>query len=732
MNPLLYPLSASCWLFRAQQLYRSIELPISLPQGQTHLWGVVEITEHGETCGKPNRLAGERSPYLKIHSCDPVDWHRWEDVEKGAVPRDKPLFVSIGYSTCHWCHVMHRESFQNDEVARVINEVFTPVKVDREERPDVDEYYMSYCMSARASCGWPLTVLALPDGRPFWIATYLRPDDLVGLARAVREAWLRERDEIEAIAGQAASMLEKLYTPAEGKTVDREVFKRAYRSLYEAFDPAYGGFGVRPKFPESAKLLFLLSYGARCGSREPMDMVWETVSRMISGGIHDKVWGGFHRYAIDRDWRTPHFEKMLYDQGSLARVLGELWLAGYRSPVIPWTARKLVSFLEEFMIVEGGGLAAALDAESGGLEGGFYTWTLDELESALGEDLKLATRLFGFKPEGNYIEEAGGSPSGRNILHMPLPVEMMAEAFAIGVEELLKILDSIASRMRSYAADTGRDRPARDDKVLAGWNGIAIWGLSRLGYVDSEAVGLAERVSRFVEKNHLDGDRLYRVWLGEPYQEGFLEDYSLLALGLLSLHEATGKERYIELSYQLASKIPELFQGDGGELRVRKGGPMELFDGQYPSGYSAALEVMFKLARLLDDRAMQRAAEKALKAISGLIAREPVRYAYGLVSLDFALNPSYEIVVALPREDGGLVEHVVEALSSTYAPASIIYWRPKKSKLSERASHLRSLEVLDGETTIYVCTRGTCSLPTKDVGQAMKFIASGYAIRCGE
>ncbi|MCE4610634.1 MAG: thioredoxin domain-containing protein [Desulfurococcales archaeon] len=677
-------------------------------------------------CERPNRLARARSPYLRMHACDPVDWRSWDDVEPLLGRLEKPLFISIGYSSCHWCHVMHRESFMNPEVARALNEAFIPVKVDREERPDVDEYYMAYCMVSVGSCGWPLNVLAMPDGKPFFAATYMRPGDLIELARAVKEVWESRKGELESVASKAVEVLEALFKPAREAELGPEVLDAAYRELESLYDPAYGGFGERPKFPESPKLVFLLYYYARRGVVEALDMAYDTVDAIASGGIHDKVWGGIHRYTIDRDWRTPHFEKMLYDQAMIARILGELELAGRGSPVTKWISRKLVDFLESFMMVKDGGLASALDAESGGIEGGFYTWTLSELEEALGDDFNIAKKIFGFREEGNYVDEVTGGPSGRNILHATARLEVLSGALGYRVEELLSIIDKIAGKLRSYAREKRVEPPARDDKVVASWNGLAVWGLSRLRYTSPRALELAVKVANFIEGKLIDGDRVYRAWLGEPYGEGFLDDYAHLALGFIELHEALGRERYLEVAYLLARAIPERFQGAGGELRLKPGGAVELQDGPYPSGYSAAVDVMARLGRLLGDEKLSEASLKALKAASYTLASQPTRYSYMLVALDFKVNPSYEVVIALERE--GSVSQVEKSLWRSYTPARITCWKPRGGSLERLASHLKSMQPIEGKPTIYICREGVCSLPTTDPLKASEYMQVNYRV----
>lgn len=679
----------------------------------------------GPVCGKPNMLSSSRSPYLRMHSCDPVDWHSWSDVEPLLGSLERPLFISIGYSSCHWCHVMHRESFQNPEVAEWLNRAFIPVKVDREERPDVDEYYMAYCMVASGRCGWPLNVITMPDGKPFFVATYMKPQDLIAVSRAVYKAWFESRGDLERVASQASQALEALYRPRGVARLGKEVFQKAYAALESSFDPLHGGFGGAPKFPEQPKHVFLMYYHARMGSEDALHMVVHTLSRMIAGGIHDKVWGGFHRYTVDREWRLPHFEKMLYDQGSLARVLGEALASGASLPELVWAAGRLVDFLERDMLTPEGGLASAIDAEAGGVEGGGYTWTLAELEEALGGELfEFARRLFGLSRGGNYLDEATGKPSGRNLLHVPATLGHASGALGMEVPELLSIIDRIGSELRRYHVEKSLPRPARDNKVLTSWNSLAVWGLSSIAPWEPRALGLAEKVAGFIESEMIDGTRVYRAWMGEPYIDGMLDDYAHLALAMITLHEASGKERYMVLAYEVAREIPKVFQDIDGTLRLRPSGPVELQDSSYPSGLSAAIDAMLRLGRLFGDKDLLDSSEKAIKSLSRSLAESPLRYAHTLIALDFMLGPSYEIVVSLPSRQ--IPSEVAEVLRNAYTPARIVYWRPPSPKAAEVASHISSMVPIEGKPTIYVCQEGVCSLPTTDPKEAIKAVSTGY------
>ncbi len=657
-------------------------------------------------------LAGSSSPYLRMHACDPIEWVDWSYVEERLGKLGKPLFISIGYYSCKWCHVMHRESFQNPSVAEWLNRVFVPVKVDREERPDVDEYYMTYCMAARGSCGWPLTVLADEWGRPFYAATYMKPGDLIELARAVEEEV--KRGGLAGIAERAAATLELIMMPSPAGVPEKPLVAVA-STASSIYDPAYGGFGGPPKFPQAPLLLALLAASERHGLSQAAGMVVETLHYIVSGGIHDWVDGGFHRYAVDRDWRTPHFEKMLYDQAVMARVIGEVLKRG-QDPVLEIAGKGVVRLLHGHFMTEAG-LASSLDAEAGGGEGLYYTLTPDEMKEALGDLYQEASKIFDFAAEGNYLDEQTGRPSGRLLLHIGEPIPRLAERLGLSVREALGVIERVAGRLRPVRLERGP--PGRDGKVIAGWNGLALWGLSALVHRGIPgALDLALEVYRRVASSLIDGCTVYRVWGGGgAYVEGMLPDYAHLSLGLLALHSATGRDDALELAHCIAREIPSRFQGSGGELRYKPGGPMEVYEGPHPSGYAAAVEVMWRLGGLLGDEALRESALRAARAIAGHVESDPLRYPYAAVALDLIRGPSLDVVVAEGRGFRG----IVEALSKLPFYATLAANR-RGGYLWSSTSYARSMPPVDGDATIYVCERGACGLPTKNPSSAMEYV----------
>nr|MEB3860298.1 thioredoxin domain-containing protein [Desulfurococcales archaeon] len=494
-------------------------------------------------CSKPNRLARERSPYLRMHACNPVDWHPWgEEAFKRARMEDKPVHISIGYSSCHWCHVMARESFEDPEVARVLNEVFVNVKVDREERPDVDRYYMSYCQAVGEGCGWPLTIIATPDGKPFFVATYLPREKLLSLARAVERAWREDRSRVEEVAEDSDKALSSLLLPSRGvDEVPGDVYSRAVAALRASFDEVFGGFGYQPKFPNPTIHLFLLRQWYRTRSFDSLLMVERSLKSMILGGIRDHVGGGFHRYSTDRYWVLPHFEKMLYDQGSMLLLLSEAYQATGDADYLE-VAVETSRFLEREMKGAEGAFYSSIDSESGGVEGLYYTWTLEELSAALsGEELEVAVKAFNVSREGNYRDEATGRRTGRNVLYLGRPVEAIARDLGMDARELKRILSRLKESLARFR-ESSKPRPMTDTKILADWNGLAIAGLARLANVtgDNRWLELALNACSFIRENMMEGSLLYHAYKdGEAYVEGFLDDYSLVAWGLLEAYQAS-------------------------------------------------------------------------------------------------------------------------------------------------------------------------------------------------
>lgn len=670
-----------------------------------------------EECLKKNRLASERSPYLRMHSCDPVDWHTWKDAIKKATSEDKPLFISIGYSSCHWCHVMARESFSNPRVAEILNRSFIPVKVDREENPEVDAYYMDYCMIAGGHCGWPLTVIAVPDGRPFYVATYLPREHLIQLLLAVEDAWrnMEERRQLYAIASRAGEALEELIRLPEPKTPEpRILYERAYNGLSSMFDPVYGGFGTRPKFPMPRHLSFLTRQALTTGSSAPLQMALHTLGYIGSGGIHDIVGGGWHRYAIDRMWIQPHFEKMLYTQGLMIYVLAEAAAAAhveyYTRPAL-WA----IEFLDQEMGLENGLYGSALDAESDGIEGAYYTWTVDELEEVdpgLGVDI---VELFNATREGNIIDEATGERLGVNALYIGVPWEDKARELGVTIEEFIGILERIRSALYRYRAEN-KPKPRLDDKPLVDWNSLVAAGIARLSRTtgDHKLLYKSATIIESILNNGYDGGRVAHV-VYDNNSRGTLYDYSYLLMALVELYEASLNLKYIELAVELSKDIIKEFVSGDGVMKLdgaRVRAPAE--DTSMPSPVGTTVYYMIKASRIMGIDGLEDEARKILKAYAGLVEKNPQGH---LTLIESMILEKYSRELVVVSHDYS--EDTVNMLRSIKNPLVTAFYIHGENS-GRRPEYARSMIPVGGKVTLYLCRNKTCSLPSHDPVRVLK------------
>ena len=504
------------------------------------------------TKGKPNRLIKEKSPYLLQHAYNPVDWYPWstEAFEK-AKAENKPVFVSIGYSTCHWCHVMEKECFSDDQVAELMNQTFVSIKVDREERPDLDAAYMAICQSMGRSCGWPLNVIMSPDKNPFFVASYIPKDNRYGtvgmlsLVPQIGEIWKKRKAEMETIGKELKDQLELHTETTDENELDKSDLDNAYEQLFLRFDSENGGFGTAPKFPSPSNLLFLLRYWNRTKEKTAWDMVEKTLRSMRLGGIFDQIGSGFHRYSTDAQWLVPHFEKMLYDQALLALAYIEAFQAS-GAQKFRITAKETLDYVLRDLVSAEGGFYSAEDADSEGEEGKFYLWTSQEIKLSLPpEDADLAIKLFDIKPKGNYFDPTKGN-DGKNILHLSKPLDQFALESNLSVDELIGKLGKITNIL--FGVREKRVHPAKDDKILVDWNGLMIAALARAGQVLGEQKYLeaASKAADFIlkEMKTQEGKLYHRYVKGERAFLGFLDDYAFLVFGLIELYEA-GFERKV-------------------------------------------------------------------------------------------------------------------------------------------------------------------------------------------
>jgi len=660
-----------------------------------------------------NRLADETSPYLLQHADNPVDWFPWGDEAFAAAKsQDKPILLSVGYSACHWCHVMAHESFENPEIAALMNEHFVPVKVDREERPDVDAVYMSAVQAMTGAGGWPMTVALTPEGKPFFGGTYYPPDDRLGhpgfrrVLTSLANAWTMRRDEVDEAAGALTGQLGAVQIPAGEGELDRDLAVKAVETLSGSFDPVHGGFGGAPKFPPHSALEFLLL------RPEPraLELATFTLDKMARGGIYDQLGGGFARYSVDARWLVPHFEKMLYDNAQLVSRYAEA-CARTQNPLYERVVEDTLAFAARELRSPEGGFYSALDADSEGEEGKFYVWRADELDALLGTDAELVKAHYGVTPAGNF--------EGHSILFVAESVEALAAQFSLPEDEVAERLER--ARKTLFEAREPRVRPGLDDKVLCSWNGLMLGALADAGRVlrRDDYLETARETARFMRRVFLQDGRLKHTYkAGQARVEGMLEDYTLFGLGLVSLYRATLEGEWLLLALELTETVVREFHDSAaggffstvveGDLIVR---PKDLFDSATPSGNGAAAQLLATLARYTDDRAWEALAVETLKPLQEAMRRYPTGFASALVAFERLHAPPREVAVFGARNDPrtrALLEVLADAPSSHTALALI---EDPADPLVARLPFLQGRGMVGGEPTAYVCEGGACRLP---------------------
>lgn len=603
---------------------------------------------------QPNRLINEKSPYLLQHAYNPVDWYPWgEEAFRKAKEENKPLFLSIGYSTCHWCHVMETDSFEDDEVAALLNKYYVAVKVDREERPDLDQQYMAACQALTGQGGWPLTVFLTPDLKPFYAGTFFPKVSRYGISGMldilprISDYWMKEKERVVQAAEELTGALSRL--AAESQSVQselsedqgRQILSQAYEQLRQNFDREYAGFGDSPKFPAPHQLLFLLRYGAKQEASEAFKMVKKTLEAFHRGGIFDQLGFGIHRYSVDKKWLVPHFEKMLYDQALTLFAAAEAYrLTGNLEARA--LAKKIITYLLRDMQAPGGAFYAAEDADSEGEEGTFYVWRLAELLELFGpEQGQLLADYYGVTAEGNFEQ-------GLNILSRPHSDSEFASLKDLDQEELQNLLETARVKMLEVRAE--REKPFLDDKVITAWNGLLIAALARAGVLleEPDYIKQAERAAAFIIK-HLtlpDGKLLRRYRDQQAAIKGFLDDYAAMVWAYLELYRATLKEEYLKTATSLNEKMMELFGNKQGTLYYSwetegEGlSPLEAeaYDGAIPSGFSMAVMNQFRLGRLMQDEGLMQRGTKLLSSQGKNLEKQPTAYTYLLTALDYLLT----------------------------------------------------------------------------------------------
>ncbi|MCD5425217.1 MAG: thioredoxin domain-containing protein [Methanosarcinaceae archaeon] len=681
-----------------------------------------------------NILIFEKSPYLLQHAKNPVDWYPWGDeaFEK-ARQEEKPIFLSIGYSTCHWCHVMEHESFEDPAVAKLMNQVFVSIKVDREERPDIDNIYMTVCQMMTGGGGWPLTIIMTPDKKPFFAGTYIPKNDRYGrvgmmtLIPRIKEVWTTSRQQVLYTAQEIVAELQHQKISSLGDDLDESILEKAYTEFEHRFDKHYGGFSNAPKFPSPHNLLFLLRYWHRTGEEHALNMVEKTLQIMRRGGIYDHVGFGFHRYSTDSQWLVPHFEKMLYDQAMLAMAYIEAYQATNKSEYAQ-TARDIFTYVLRDMTDEKGGFYSAEDADSEAKEGKFYVWATDEIRHILGdEQANLVIKIFNLSDEGNFREENSSKLSGTNILHIQRPLSDYAAEFGMSVSELYRELES--ARQKLFEVRKQRTHPYKDDKILVDWNGLMIAALAKGAQVLNEPdyANAAMHAADFIlrDMRSPDGRLLHRYRDGEAGITAHVDDYAFLIWGLLELYEATFKIRYLEFALDLTKDLLTFFWDektgglfftaeDGENLIVRQ---KEIYDGAIPSGNSVAAINLLRLSRITARSEFEDNAWQIAKTFANNISQIPTAHTQLLSALDFGFGPSLEIVIVgnLSARD---TQDMVNEVYKQYSPNKVLLFVPIESLssgITEIAEFTKYLTNIEGKATVYVCRNYACSAPTTDV-----------------
>ena len=686
-----------------------------------------------------NHLINEKSPYLIQHADNPVDWYPWSDKAfKKAKNENKPVFLSVGYSTCHWCHVMAHESFEDPDIGALMNEIFVSIKVDREERPDLDNIYMTVCQLMTGTGGWPLTIVMTPDKKPFFAGTYFPKISMYGrvglkdLILNIRDIWNERPEEVLDSADQITGALQKVSKTSAGNELDEKVLDNTYEELSNNFDEIHGGFGGAPKFPTAHALLFLLRYWNRNKNERALKMVKETLDSMRNGGIYDHIGFGFHRYSVDPEWMVPHFEKMLYDQAMLATAYIEAFqVTGdkkYRD-----TAQDIFEYVLRDMQSGEGGFYSAEDADSEGVEGKFYTWTKDEIYEVLGEeDAKFASKVFNIKSEGNFSEEPSQTKTGSNIVHLENSTAEISEALGIKKGDVKLKIGKIREKL--FNIREKRVHPHKDDKILTDWNGLMIYALSKGAQVFNNEKYLNAAISSadFIITNLCKDSRLlHRYRDGESAITANLDDYSFFISGLLELYEASFNLKYLQSAIDLNNTLMDHFwdrkrggfyftPDDGEEILVRK---KEIYDSAVPSGNSVQMLNLLKISQITENEKLKYNALELEKTFSKDIERTPSAHTQLMAAVDFKLGPSYEIVIA-GTPDSEDTAGMLNSIRKNYIPNKTITLRPpdESSKLLEIVDSLKFKKQENSKATAYICSGNTCKSPTTDLNTMLSFL----------
>ncbi len=689
-----------------------------------------------------NNLKDAHSPYLLQHADNPVNWYPWcDEAFNKAREEDKPVFLSIGYSTCHWCHVMEHESFEDSEVARLMNETFVSIKVDREERPDIDTIYMKVCQMVTGSGGWPLTIIMTPEKKPFFAGTYFPKYSLYGrigvidLTLRVRELWGNNRNDLLQSAKELTTHLQERESVSGGEQPGVEMLHAAYTRLEALFDPQNAGFGNAPKFPTPHSLRFLLRHWKHSDSISSLQMVEQTLRHMRYGGIYDQIGFGFHRYATDSKWLVPHFEKMLYDQALISMVYIEAYQATddlfYRK-----VADEIFTYVFNDMTSEDGAFYSAEDADSEGVEGKYYLYSKQEIEKILDRgDIPFALDVFGIKEDGNYNVETTGHKNGLNILHMDELKDKLAQRFGLTQKQFDAKLEKVRAVLLEHRKQ--RIRPAKDDKILTDWNGLMIASLAKAAKAFDEPLyaQMAQQCLDFILKNMRDkkGRLLHRYRNGHAGIQAHLDDYAFLMWGIFELYQYSFDPNLLTLLINIQNDMLVHFwddknsgffmtSHDAEELLARS---KEIYDGSIPSGNSVAFQNLMRLSALTGDPSYEAKAHKMAALFTPEISKQPLGYTEFLIGINYLLHERYDVIVV-----GDITQEQARSLLRTiwksFIPGNIMILKPDNmaifAKHQDLITYLDSYKTIDGNATFYVCKNKQCSAPTDDPHEILRLL----------
>jgi len=689
---------------------------------------------------KPNHLINEKSPYLLQHAYNPVEWYPWgEEAFEKARRENKPIFLSIGYSTCHWCHVMEHESFEDSTVAAEMNKTFISIKVDREERPDIDNIYMTVCQMLTGSGGWPLTIIMTPDKKPFFAGTYFPKETRFGrigmieLTQKIRESWIADREKINASAEQITTAIKNIENKVGNSEITEETMHNAFEQFSQRFDEEFGGFGESPKFPSPHNLTFLLRYWKLTGNGEALKMAEKTLTSMRKGGIFDHIGFGFHRYSTDREWLVPHFEKMLYDQALLINAYIETYQATQNKEYAT-VAEEIIEYVLRDMTSPEGGFYSAEDADSEGVEGKFYVWTVDEIRKILDEkDAQLFITTYNIEKNGNFTEESTKTESGENIPHLKYSIPEIAGKIKLNQPELETRLENIREKL--FTDREERVHPYKDDKILTDWNGLMIAALAKTARVldskeiEDAAIKSMDFILSTMRKS--DGRLLHRSRDGEVSIQAHIDDYAFVIWGLLELYETTFDVNYLKTAVELQEIQNEYFwdyeQGgfyftanDAEKLLTRS---KDVYDGAIPSGNSTSFNNLLKLGRLTANSKFEDLASKMSKTFSDVVNNAPSGTTMMLQGINFALGNSSEVIIVgnLKSDDS---KTLLQKLNSNFIPNKVVLFKNNDNQedLEHIAPFTKDYEIEDENLMVYVCKNFNCNMPTNEIKTVLELL----------